>query len=163
MAILNVRIYPDPVLSEKSKPLGAISKKDIGLIDNMIETMYSEDGVGLAAPQVGVSKRIIVVSPNAERRAECVYINPEIIESSREQEVDVEGCLSLPGISCEVFRARRIKLKALDLNGKERIEEALGFRARVIQHEIDHLNGVLLIDRLDFDGRQAILGTYRRL
>ena len=140
-----------------------MSRQDFRLIKDMIDTMYQEDGVGLAAPQVGVSKRIIVVSPNARRGEERVYINPEIIESSPEKEIGLEGCLSLPGISCEVQRSKKIKFKALDLNGVEQAEELLNFPARVIQHEIDHLNGVLIIDRVDFNQRQSLLGTYRRL
>ena len=163
MAILKVLEYPNPVLSAKAKTVGSVSKKDLDLIRDMIDTMYQEDGVGLAAPQIGVSKRIIVVSPNAQRGEEKAYINPEIVQSSTEQEMGVEGCLSLPGISCEVRRAKKIKLKALNLKGLEYIQEFENFPARVIQHVIDHLNGLLLIDRVDFNQRQTLLGTYRRL
>ena len=163
MATLKIREYPDQILQAKAKPVSSISKKDLELIQDMIDTMYQEDGVGLAAPQIGISKRIIVVSPNAQRGEERVYINPEIVELSHEEETAVEGCLSLPGISCEVRRAWRIKFKVLDLKGKEKIEEALGFAARVVQHEVDHLNGILLIDWLDFNRRQVLLGSYQRL
>ncbi len=163
MANLKVLEYPNSVLSGKAKLVESISKKDLQLIRDMIDTMYQEDGVGLAAPQVGVPKRIIIVSPNAHPGEERVYINPEILQSSSEQEIGLEGCLSLPGISCEVRRAKKIKFKALDLNGSEKIEDFENFSARVIQHEIDHLNGVLIIDRVDFNQRQTLLGTYRRL
>ena len=163
MAILKILEYPNPTLSTKAMPVGSISKKDLQLIRDMIDTMYQEDGVGLAAPQIGISKRIIVASPNARQGEEQVYINPEIIQSSSEQGTCPEGCLSLPGISCEVRRAKKIKLKSLCLKGSEQIQEFENFPARVIQHEIDHLNGVLLIDRIDFNQRQTLLGAYRRL
>ena len=163
MPALKVLEYPNPILTAKAKRVESISKKDLELIRNMIETMYHEDGVGLAAPQVGVSKQIIVVSPNARRGEEQVYINPEILEASREQEIGLEGCLSLPGISCEVRRPRTIKFRALNLKGTEHVQELDNFPARVIQHEMDHLNGILLIDRVDFNQRQTLLGTYQRL
>ncbi len=163
MAILKILEYPNSILSTKAKAVESLNKKDFDLIRDMIDTMYQEDGVGLAAPQVGVSKRIIVVSPNARRGEEQVYINPEIVQSSAEQDIGVEGCLSVPGISCEVRRAKKIKLKAQNLKEVEQIEEFENFPARVIQHEIDHLNGILLIDRVDFNQRQALLGTYQRL
>jgi len=163
MAILKIRQYPDAVLSRKSEPLIRIRQKDLALVQDMIDTMYHEDGIGLAAPQVGVSKRIIVVSPNAKRGEERAYINPEMVELSPEEETEIEGCLSLPGIACQVRRAKRIKFKAMDLKGEEKIEEAWDFPARVVQHEVDHHNGILLIDRLDFNQRQVVLGSYRRL
>ncbi|MBI3999080.1 MAG: peptide deformylase [Candidatus Omnitrophica bacterium] len=163
MAVLKIVEYPNPVLSKKAKPIETISQKELRLIQDMIDTLYQEDGVGLAAPQVGVSKRIIVVSPNAERGEERVYINPKIIKTSPEEETGLEGCLSLPGVSCEVRRAKKIEFRALDLKGIDKTESAQGFLARVIQHEIDHLNGILLINRVDFNQRQSLLGTYRRL
>jgi len=117
----------------------------------------------LAAPQVGISKRIIIISPRAVRGEEQIYINPEIIHFSDQQETGLEGCLSVPNVSCEVRRAKKITLKALNLEGKSLLEEFQNFPARVVQHEVDHLNGVLLIDRVDFNQRQALLGSYQRL
>ena len=163
MALLKVLEYPNPILAKKALAIGKDELKNLHFIQDMINTMYQEDGVGLAAPQVGISKRIVIVSPNAKPGEERVYINPEITESSREEEIAVEGCLSLPGISCEVRRAKKIKLRSWDLNGVEQIEDLQNFPARVVQHEIDHLNGILLIDRVDFNRRQALLGTYQRL
>ncbi len=163
MAILKVLEYPNSVLSGKAQSVESIGKKDLQLVSDMIDTMYQEDGVGLAAPQVGVPKRIIIISPNARPGEEQVYINPEILQSSSEQEIGLEGCLSLPGISCEVWRAKKIKFKALGPEGSEKIQELENFPARVVQHEIDHLNGVLIIDRVDFNQRQTLLGSYRRL
>jgi len=163
MSLLKIVQYPNPALSTKAKPVDKIMPKDLKLIRDMIETMYQEDGVGLAAPQVGISKRIIVISPNACPGEERVYINPEIIHQSPDEEVDLEGCLSLPGISCEIRRAKKISFQALTLEGQKIVEEIKSFPARVIQHEIDHLNGVLLVDRVPFHQRQSILGSYKRL
>ena len=163
MGKLKVLQYPDPILSKKAETIGKLSDKDLRVIQEMIEIMYEEDGVGLAAPQVGFSKRIIVVSPRAVRGEEQVYINPEIIHFSDQQETGLEGCLSVPNVSCEVRRAKKITLKASNLEGKPLLEELQNFAARVVQHEVDHLNGILLIDRVDFNQRQALLGSYQRL
>ena len=164
MAILKLIRYPNPILSKCAAVVsGKLSKKDSKLIREMIETMYHENGVGLAAPQVNVSRKIIIVSPDAEPGEEDAFINPEIVESSKGEEIETEGCLSLPGISCEVRRAKKIKFKAFDLNGSLIMRELEGFPARVMQHEVDHLNGFLIIDRIDFNKRQVLLGTYRNL
>ena len=164
VAVLKIVKYPNPILAKKANLVSdKLTQSDLKLLRDMINTMYHEDGVGLAAPQVGISKKIIIVSPNAEPSEERVYINPEIIESSREEETDLEGCLSLPGISCEVRRTKKIKFQALDPNGVKVVQELEGFPARVMQHEIDHLNGVLIVDRLDFNQRQALLGNYRHV
>ncbi len=163
MGKLKVLQYPDPILSKKAETVGRISDKDLRVIREMIDIMYEEDGVGLAAPQVGISKRIIIISPRAVRGEEQVYINPEIIHFSDQQEISLEGCLSVPNVSCEVRRAKKITLKALNVEGKPLLEELQNFPARVVQHEVDHLNGILLIDRVDFNQRQALLGSYQRL
>lgn len=163
MAKLKIIKYPDPILARKAQPVSQLKNKDLRLIEDMIETMFEEDGIGLAAPQVGISKRIIVVCPKALRSDVQVYINPVIIHASEEQEIGLEGCLSVPDVSCEVRRSTKITLKAMRIDGKEYIDELRSFPARVAQHEIDHLNGILLIDRVDFNQRQALLGTYQRL
>ncbi len=162
MALLKIVVYPDPVLAKKAQPIRQISAQDKKLFRDMIDTMYEGDGVGLAAPQVGVSKQIIVISPNAKRGEERILINPQVLDSSG-SELGVEGCLSLPGVSGDVLRATTIKLHALDEQGREINETFYGFAARVIQHEIDHLNGILLIDRFDFDKRQEVLSNYLKL
>lgn len=162
MSLLKVKIYPDPILKKKAEPLTSFGPEEQKLFDDMIETMYEEDGVGLAAPQVGVSKRILIASPTMTRGEECVIVNPEIIEA-RGRELGLEGCLSLPGISGEIARAKKIRLKALDRHGKPIDMELSDFLARIVQHETDHLNGILLIDRIDFDKRQELLATYQRL
>ena len=162
MALLKVRTYPDPVLKQKATPLkdfGAASQK---IFADMIETMHVEDGVGLAAPQVGVTKRILVACPTAEPGKEIVIVNPEIYEA-KGREIGLEGCLSLPGISGEVPRAKKIRFRYQDRSGQPHDVEASDFFARVIQHEVDHLDGILLIDRVDFDKRQELLAEYQRL
>ena len=163
MSLLKVIHYPNPTLSKKAEAVERITQKEERLIQDMIDTMHQEDGVGLAAPQVGISKRIIVISPNAKPGEERALINPEILERFGGEEMGLEGCLSLPGISGEVRRAKKIKFQARTLKNEKITELATDFAARVIQHEIDHLNGILLIDRVDFDRRQALLSEYQRL
>lgn len=162
MAILQIRKYPDPVLKKKTEPLTRFGPEEQALFEDMIETMYAEEGVGLAAPQVGISKRIIVASPTMKQGEEHVFVNPEIIEA-RGREAAKEGCLSLPGIGGEIPRAKVIRFRALDRHGKPVEVEAKDFFARIIQHEVDHINGLLLIDRVDFNKRQELLAAYERL
>ena len=163
MTILKVTEYPNTILSKKAKRVEKVTSKERRLIEDMINMMYEENGVGIAAPQAGVSKQIIIISPNARRSEERVLINPEILELSQEEDITSEGCLSLPGLSCEVVRAKKIKFQAMDLKGTKKVEIAQDFPARVLQHEIDHLNGRLIIDRIDFNRRQSLLASYRRL
>lgn len=162
MSILKVKKYPEAVLRKKAEPLTQFGPEEQKLFDDMIETMYAEDGVGLAAPQVGISKRVLVALPTLTRGEEVVFVNPEILEA-RGRELGLEGCLSLPGISGEIPRAKVIRFHALDRQGKPVEMEIRDFFARIIQHEVDHLNGVLLIDRVDFDKRQELLASYQRL
>ncbi|MBI4388399.1 MAG: peptide deformylase [Candidatus Omnitrophica bacterium] len=159
---LKVLIYPDPMLKKKALPVENIGSSEIDLIRKMVKTMYVEGGVGLAAPQVGALKRILIASPEAKPGGEIVLINPIILKTSGEH-VGPEGCLSLPGISGDVRRAKKIEYAYLDIEGKQQEKQATDFLARIIQHELDHLDGKLLIDRVDFDQRQEILSTYQRL
>lgn len=145
MALLKVREIGDPVLRSKAKKINEVNKKTNDLIDNMFETMYEEDGVGLAAPQVGMLKRIAVVDIREENK--IVLINPEIIEEEGKAIME-EGCLSIPGETGDVIRAEKIKVRTLNREGKEIEFEAEGFEARAIQHEIDHLDGVLFVDKI---------------
>ncbi|OGW77975.1 MAG: peptide deformylase [Omnitrophica bacterium GWA2_52_8] len=161
MALLPIKIYPDPVLTVKAGPLSDFGPKSQTLFDDMIETMYVEDGVGLAAPQVGISKRILIASPSMKRGQEYVMINPEIHASSG-QEIGPEGCLSFPGISAEVVRAKEIRLHYQDRQGKHHDVQLKDFFARVVQHEMDHLNGILLIDRVSFDKRQELIAQLQQ-
>lgn len=162
MALLKVRIYPDPILKQKALPLTQFGPEEQKLFDDMIETMHVEDGVGLAAPQIGISKRIFIACPTAEPGEEYMMVNPEISELSG-CEKGMEGCLSLPGVSGEIVRAKKLRLRYQDRTGRPMEMEAKDFFARVIQHEMDHLDGILLVDRVDFDKRQVILAQYRRL
>ena len=162
MAILKIRTFPDPILKKKSEPVTKFGPEEQKLFDDMIETMYLEDGVGLAAPQIGVSQRILVASPTMTPGEEHVFVNLEILEA-KGRELGKEGCLSLPGISGEIPRAKKIRFRAQDRQGKSVEMEISDFFARIIQHEVDHLNGVLLIDRVDFDKRQELLSGYQRL
>jgi peptide deformylase len=161
MATLEVRTYPDPCLSQVSEPIVELSREQ-RFIDDLIETMYENDGVGIAAPQVGVSKQIIVVSPEGKVGTEKVYINPKILSQDGEA-LGLEGCLSLPGISGEVKRATKITLRAQDREGKTLEFISRDFEARVFQHEIDHLHGKLFIDRLGFRRRQQLISEIRKL
>ena len=145
MALLKVREIGDPVLRSKAKEIDEVNKKTNDLIDNMFETMYEEDGVGLAAPQVGMLKRIAVVDIREGNKV--VLINPEIIEEEGKAIME-EGCLSIPGETGDVIRAEKIKVRSLDREGSQIEFEAEGFEARAIQHEIDHLNGVLFVDKI---------------
>lgn len=162
MAVLKLRTYPDLVLKKRAESVMAIGPAEERLFSDMIETMYEEEGVGLAAPQVGVSKRIIVASPTLTPGEEHVFVNPEILEA-KGRVLGLEGCLSVPGISGEIARAKLVRFRALDRQGKPVEMEVRDLFARIIQHEIDHLNGLLLIDRVDFDKRQELLANYQRL
>jgi peptide deformylase len=162
MALLKVRVYPDPILKLKAEPLTDFGPKEQKLFDDMIETMHVEDGVGIAAPQIGVSKRIFIACPTVKKGEEYVMVNPEILESSG-REIGAEGCLSVPGVTGEVARAKKIKLRYQDRNGKSHTVDLKDFFARICQHEMDHLDGILLIDRLDFNKRQEALAQYQRL
>lgn len=144
MAVRNIRTDNDEILRKKSKKVEEINDRIKILIEDMKETMYGADGVGLAAPQVGILKRIAVVDVG---EGPIVIINPEIIETSG-CEIDVEGCLSLPGKQGEVERPAMVKVKALNENGEEFIVEGEGLLARALCHEIDHLDGILFTDKL---------------
>ncbi|NLG89096.1 MAG: peptide deformylase [Clostridiaceae bacterium] len=144
MAIRQVRTKGDEILRKKCKPVSKIDKKLHELIDDMIETMYSVNGVGLAAPQVGILKRVVVIDIGEGPMA---LINPEIISESGEQ-IEVEGCLSIPGIWGEVKRPAQIVVKALDRDGKSLRIEGTGMLARVLSHETDHLEGILFEDKV---------------
>ena len=141
--------YPDPRLREVAAPVAEVTDELRALIDDMAETMYSSNGCGLAANQIGVDKRVFVVDCAGENEPSqlMAFINPEIIEADGSQTWD-EGCLSFPGVSEEIKRAEHVKVRALDRHGKAFELEADGLLAVAIQHELDHLNGVLMIDKL---------------
>ena len=153
--IYPVTVYGDPLLRKVTQPVENDFEGLKELVENMFETMYHSDGVGLAAPQIGKSLRIFVVdaSTAAEEEPELegftkAFINPEILERTGDEWIMNEGCLSLPEIREDISRPEHVKIKYLDENRVEHIEDYGGFAARVIQHEYDHLDGVLLIDYL---------------
>ena len=150
MAILPVITAPDPVLQKKAAPVESVSPDIVALMDDMLETMYESSGIGLAAPQVGISKRIIVVDigDKPDRNNALFMANPEITWKSDEPFIYKEGCLSVPDLSAEVTRARSIKMKYLDRNGVSQELDASDLMAVCLQHEIDHLDGILFVDRL---------------
>ncbi|HOG24054.1 MAG: Peptide deformylase 1 [Candidatus Omnitrophica bacterium ADurb.Bin292] len=161
MSLLKLRTYPDPVLKRQAAPHQTFGPLDQKLFDDMIETMYRDDGVGLAAPQVGISKRIFVCSPRMTRGEEYVMVNP-VIEKATGAAVAAEGCLSLPGISADVERATEVRLTYQDRSGRLHRIEVYDFFARVVQHEMDHLNGKLLIDHFTGKKREELLGQYEK-
>lgn len=146
MAILPIRQSPDPVLRRKAKKISRIDASTQQLIDDMLETMQQANGVGLAAPQVGISLRIIVLQMPEEEP--LVIINPEIVKHAGEREV-IEGCLSVPGYAGEIKRANSITVKGLNREGKAIRLKASDIMAQALEHEIDHLNGTLYIDHLE--------------
>ncbi len=145
MAILNIRVDGDEVLRKKCKPVTKMTDRLLDLIEDMFDTMYDANGVGLAAPQVGVLRRIVVIDCGMEEPDPIVLINPEIIEKSGEQTGD-EGCLSLPGLTAEVTRPDHVICRAFDEEMNEFEIEAEGLLARAICHETDHLDGILYKD-----------------
>lgn len=146
MAIRNIRVEGDPILRKVSKKVPKITDRIKILLDDMAETMYKAEGVGLAAPQVGILKRIIVVDPHDEQTGLVKLVNPEIIEADGEQ-IGIEGCLSIPNFNATVKRAEHVKVKYLDENGQEKIWDSHGFPAVILSHEIDHLDGILFRDK----------------
>jgi peptide deformylase len=150
MSVSSIRVYGDPVLNSQTLEVTDIDHKVVSLVESMIETMYAAPGVGLAANQVGIQKRIFVYDIGD---GPLTVINPSIVESDGEWTYE-EGCLSVPGLSWEITRPNQIHLVGLDLDGNEISVETDEFEGRVFQHEMDHLNGVLLLERLDDDQRK---------
>ena len=146
MTLIPIRIVPDPILRQKSKQVKDINGSLSKLIDDMIETMHHASGVGLAAPQVGMPLRVIVIG--IPEKKEIVLINPQIVKRSGERIVN-EGCLSIPGYIGEIKRAESVRARGLDINGREIRLKAVGLLAQALEHEIDHLNGVLYVDYLE--------------
>lgn len=159
--MLDIYTLGEEVLTEKAQPVKTFDSALGILVDAMFETMEEADGVGLAAPQVGVSQRLFVIDVRDGKR--WTFINPEIIATSEECESAEEGCLSIPGVFSEVSRAVRVTVQAQNIQGKPFTVEADGLFARAIQHELDHLNGVLFIDRLDKEEHDRAVRSFERL
>jgi peptide deformylase len=155
MAVLPIRVFPDPVLKEKAAPVEAVTTEVAAFIDDLLETMRcSPGGVGIAAPQVGMQRRIVIVDVSAHRRGSqeqnhglLVLVNPEILAMGGKQIVR-EGCMSVPDYTANVQRAQWVLVDAIGRDGERKIIESIGFEAVAIQHEMDHLDGVLFLDRV---------------
>lgn len=161
MSVLGIRLLGDPVLREMCEPVETIDDAIRQLIEDLTETMYAADGIGLAAPQVGVPVRVFVYDVRDEELGTGALINPEIVErqgTSKEE----EGCLSIPGLSEPIERSERIAVRALDASGEEVTFEADGMLSRCIQHERDHLDGVLFIDHLSPLKRRLLLRKWEK-
>ncbi len=176
MPILPLRYYGDPVLREKATCYEAVGDEVRRLAEDMAATMYAARGIGLAGNQIGIARRILVIDvsddsprargesrePAANHNAE-VYLNAEIVDSSVEDGDYNEGCLSIPGVEGNVWRPSRVRVTWMDLDGNKHDDWFDGMRARVLQHEIDHLDGVLFVDHLSMNDRKAIAGALNRL
>ncbi len=155
MAILDILHFPDPRLRKKALPVERVDDEIRRLVDDMLETMYAAPGIGLAATQVNIAKRVVVVDISESKNSPLALINPKILDRQGEEEME-EGCLSVPGYYDTVRRAERIKMRALDRDGQDFELETGGLLAVCIQHELDHLDGKLFVDYLSEMKRQRI-------
>ena len=144
---LTIILWPDPRLKKFSKEIDAFDENLKALTDRMFVLMREHRGVGLAAPQVGINQRVFVMNATGKPEDDCVYVNPVLSDAEGEEESE-EGCLSLPQINVQVWRSRKMHIAAQDLTGQKFAQEAEGYLARIWQHEFDHLNGMLLTDRM---------------
>lgn len=165
MPLLNIICYPDIILRTKSSPVENIDNKIVNLVNSMIDTIYNASGIGLAAPQVGVSSNLLVIDLGAqiENGSAITLINPRITASNNSKVLGEEGCLSIPDIFAEVIRYEKVEIKGMDLNGKEIVLELEGLLARAIQHEVDHFNGVLFWDHLGKIKRDMLKRKFNKL
>jgi peptide deformylase len=158
VTVLDLHLLGSPVLREQSKPVAAVDREVQRLIEDLFETMYAARGVGLAANQVGVTRRVAVVDADGEK---LVLVNPRIVEASG-RETGEEGCLSIPDLYGDVTRPDRVLLEGLDREGKPYQRELGGLAARAVQHEIDHLDGILFLDHLSLFKRQRLLARWKK-
>ena len=159
-----ILLWGADVLEKPSEPVTNITDAEVKLVRDMIETMYKAPGVGLAAPQIGVGKRVMVTDPSSGERKDqlLTILNPEVVSTAGEQ-YEEEGCLSIPGFSATVIRPKKIVLRGIDLNGKEIILEGSDLVARAFCHELDHLNGILFLEHLSFIKRDMIRRRIRKM
>jgi peptide deformylase len=148
MALLPILTYPDPRLHTVASPVAAVDARIRALITDMLETMYEANGIGLAATQVDVHERLVVIDVSEERNEPLVLVNPEIVWASEEKQVGDEGCLSVPNIYDGVERSRAVRVRALDADGQSREISAEGLLAVCVQHEMDHLTGKVFVEYL---------------
>lgn len=152
-----IRTYGDAVLRKRARPVTRIDEETKRLVEAMVEAMIRANGVGLAAPQIGVSKRIIVLDLDGQLR---VLINPELVDASDETEEAMEGCLSVPGVDAPIARRLKARVRGTSLDAETITLEGEGLMARAIQHELDHLNGILFLDHLTPARRRSLLREY---
>lgn len=164
MTIKPLIILPDPILRQVSSAIETIDSEVRKLADDMLETMYDAPGIGLAAIQIGVARRMLVldVSKDGEDKQPLVFINPQVVSSTDARSVYEEGCLSIPDYYAEVERPAGITVRHLDRDGKEQLTEADGLLATCLQHEIDHLNGVLFIDHISKLKREMVIRKFTK-
>lgn len=163
MAVMDIRVLGDPILRQETEPVVEVDDEVRDLLDDMLETMYAADGVGLAAPQVGIGRRITVIDIRDPEVGVLELIDPQIVESSDEVERGEEGCLSIPGLQEIVERPARVVVEALDRDGEKRRIEGEGLLARALQHEVDHLDGVLFVDRVSPLKRRMLLKRWQKV
>ena len=161
MAVKKIIKFPEKILLNKTEPVKNIDDSLKAFIEDMFDTMYFNDGVGLSANQVGVPKRIAVMNPSGKKEDALVLINPDIIKKKGCSKA-AEGCLSLPGISSDVKRSSQIEVKFMDLEGGAKHLKLEGLSARIVQHEVDHLNGFLFVDRINFLKRKLLLKKMKK-
>jgi peptide deformylase len=162
VTVRSLHLLGSPVLRQKAAAIARVDDEVRLLVDDLFETMRAARGVGLAANQVGVARRVAVVDIGEEDPPPLVLINPVIVESDKETETDEEGCLSIPDIFGDVKRAARVVVEGLDRDGKPFRAEAHGYKARAIQHEIDHLDGILFLDHLSAVKRGLLLSKWKK-
>jgi peptide deformylase len=164
MAILPILTIPDPILRKKAKPIERVDVKLRRLVDDMLATMYEAPGIGLAAPQLGILRRLIVMDPAKDEapKSPIVMVNPEILERSQEMRVHDEGCLSIPDFTAEIERPAKTRVSYVDPQGKKKEAELEGIWSTLVQHEIDHLNGVLFIDYLSRLKRDMVVRKFTK-
>ena len=162
MTVRKLHLLGSPVLRQRAAPVAAVDDEVRQLVDDLFDTMRAAKGVGLAANQVGIARRVAVVDVGDEDPPPLVLVNPRIVTASEEHETAEEGCLSIPDIYGDVERALRVTLEALDRDGRPYRTELAGFKARAVQHEIDHLDGVLFLDHLSAVKRGLLLAKWKK-
>jgi peptide deformylase len=159
---LRIILYPDPRLRKSCSPVSSFDGALVALVERMFQLMRDDRGVGLAAPQVGINRRLFIINPTGQPEDDRVYINPQLSDPSDDEEAE-EGCLSLPKITVRVLRSRRLRMRAQNLKGEWFEEEADGYVARIWQHENDHLDGILLLDKMTSLDKLASRKTLKEL
>ncbi len=163
MTVRKLHLLGSPVLRQRAEPVAVVDDEVRRLVDDLFETMYAAKGVGLAANQVGLARRVAVVDVGEETPTPLVLINPRILQQSADSDVAEEGCLSIPEIFGDIERPKQVVVEALDREGRPVRLETDGYQARAIQHEIDHLDGVLFLDHLSAVKRGLLLAKWKRL